>query len=369
MRVLHILWQGKIGGAERAVYQLVQQQSRLSDMHVSVAFGQVKGLYATRITQAGVNVVDLALKSSSHWQSLPGLLHKLSGYDLHHFHVAEPLIMFSSVLTNHVKRLYTYRAGEHNRQGKRALRYWLTQWLIKTGFHAISANTIHGARVAEALFGLSQNSVAVTYNGINFAFLTPQRTRQQARQALGIPDESVFVIGTVSNLKDWKRTDWLLKAAVLLGFPHWQVVIIGDGPMRSNLEHLTSELGIQDKVLFLGQQAVVTDWLVGLDAFVLPSSSGESFGNAAVESLATGIPTVICKDGGGLLEHVVHQKTGWVAEGIEGIARCLTMIQENPSLALQVKEAGRAYVRQTYTIDNMVAAYHQFYASVGLKVD
>ena len=132
------------------------------------------------------------------------------------------------------------------------------------------------------------------------------------------------------------------------------------------LERLAGELGIQGRVRFVGNQLFVADWLVGFDAFVLPSSSGESFGNAAVEAMALGIPTIVCSDGGGLCEHIKHGETGWIVDGITGITECLATQLQDRARAQQIGLAGRASVRERYTLQRMLVAYSELYKYAGI---
>lgn len=364
MHLLHILWTGDIGGAERAIFQLAQAQIQQTNYKIAVAFGQKRGHYAERLAEIGVEVVDLHLSSAHDVLALPHLRQILMAYDAHHFHVAEPLIMLGSILTPGKQRYYTYRAGYHERRGKRALRFRIIGWLVRHWFTAVSANTAFGATVAENLLHLPPESVLVTYNGLNFDLFNPSLNCQQSRHRLNVLEDT-FVIGTVSNLKSWKRTDWLLHAAASLSNKNWQLVIVGDGPMRAQLEQLAVDLNISRQVIFTGQQKQVADWLIGFDAFVLPSSSGESFGNAAVEAMALGLPTIVCSDGGGLTEHIILEQTGWIVDGIEGITNCLNKLAQEKEQAGQIGMKAKLAIREKYSIEKMLHAYNQLYTPKG----
>ena len=88
------------------------------------------------------------------------------------------------------------------------------------------------------------------------------------------------------------------------------LVMVGDGPDRVDAEAEARELGVQDKVFFLGKIDAVAPLLAGADLFLLPSSS-ESFGLSALEALASGVP-VIGSDAGGLPEVVRDGETGFL---------------------------------------------------------
>jgi glycosyltransferase involved in cell wall biosynthesis len=94
---------------------------------------------------------------------------------------------------------------------------------------------------------------------------------------------------------------------------------------------------------------------------VLPSGPEESFGNAAVEALGVGVPTVVFADGGGLIEHVTHSKTGLVVSSVEELAKALAMLEADPRLRGALGAAGRDFVRGTYTLDAVFERYAALY--------
>jgi len=91
-----------------------------------------------------------------------------------------------------------------------------------------------------------------------------------------------------------------------------KLILIGDGPDRSECERLSRELKLEKDVIFLGKQDGLENLLSVADIFLLPSQS-ESFGLAALEAMSCGVP-VISSSVGGLPELVVHNKTGYIAE-------------------------------------------------------
>ena len=91
-----------------------------------------------------------------------------------------------------------------------------------------------------------------------------------------------------------------------------RLVLVGDGPDRSECERLCRQLELCDSVKFLGKQEALVDILAAADLFLIPSQS-ESFGLAALEAMACGLP-VISSSVGGLPELVRHNETGFIAE-------------------------------------------------------
>jgi len=91
-----------------------------------------------------------------------------------------------------------------------------------------------------------------------------------------------------------------------------KLLLVGDGPDRSECERLVRELNLSDNVKFLGKQDGIVEILSSSDIFLIPSQS-ESFGLAALEAMACGLP-VISSSVGGLPELVKHNECGFIAE-------------------------------------------------------
>ena len=91
-----------------------------------------------------------------------------------------------------------------------------------------------------------------------------------------------------------------------------KLLLVGDGPDRTECERLVRELNLTDSVKFLGKQDGLVEILSSSDIFLIPSQS-ESFGLAALEAMACGLP-VISSSVGGLPELVKHNESGFIAE-------------------------------------------------------
>ena len=92
----------------------------------------------------------------------------LRGYDVHHFHCAEPLLIAASRLCPGARRIYTHRAGVMAYSGKRAVRYALTRMLLRNGFAAVTGAP-QAALAAERLFGVSASAVVESFNGVGLS--------------------------------------------------------------------------------------------------------------------------------------------------------------------------------------------------------
>jgi L-malate glycosyltransferase len=116
-----------------------------------------------------------------------------------------------------------------------------------------------------------------------------------------------------SNFRPVKRVQDVIKvfAKVKEKIPA-RLILIGDGPERSDCERLCRELNIFDSVKFMGKQDSIIELLSIADLFIIPSQT-ESFGLAALEAMSCEVP-VISTSVGGLPELNLHNETGYIAE-------------------------------------------------------
>ncbi len=140
----------------------------------------------------------------------------------------------------------------------------------------------------------------------------------------------------------------------------YKCYIIGDGSERPKLEKLTKDLNVSNNIIFTGKKRNIGDYLQILDVFVLPSNESESFGNSAVEAIGLGIPTIVMRDGGGLTEHIV-EGGGFIAESKLDLTNIILELSSSKVLRSQVGEKGKKYVREKYSITNMVKCYDNLY--------
>jgi N-acetyl-alpha-D-glucosaminyl L-malate synthase BshA len=135
-----------------------------------------------------------------------------------------------------------------------------------------------------------------------------------------------------SNFRAVKRVwDTVLTLSQVLRTRPAVLLLVGDGPERAGVEKLAATLGVTQHVAFLGEQLKMGHLLSQADLFLLPSEQ-ESFGLAALEALACGVP-VVATNVGGLPEVVRHGETGWlvpVADPSALAAAVLQLLSEEP---------------------------------------
>jgi N-acetyl-alpha-D-glucosaminyl L-malate synthase BshA len=140
-----------------------------------------------------------------------------------------------------------------------------------------------------------------------------------------------------------------------------RLLLIGDGPQRSLAERLVRELGFEDRAMFLGNVAAIETVLPVAKLMLLPSDA-ESFGLAALEAMACGVP-VIGTAAGGLPEVVADRECGYLKPvgDVEGMADAALTLLEDPELWRQFSSEARRRAVEEFPTDEIVSRYRQLY--------
>ena len=210
-------------------------------------------------------------------------------------------------------------------------------------------------------FGCGQCDIRVIPNFIStFDYFPPGA--DAARKRLAPKGHRVLV--HVSNFRPVKRVGDVVKifAGVRKKLPA-TLVLVGDGPDRDAAEQQIDSLGLRKDVRFLGKVENVGDVLRGAELFLLPSAT-ESFGLAALEAMACGVP-VIASDAGGIPEVVENGKTGYLAPPGDAAAMAERALQvlEDPAEHERLKRNAVARARE-FSADKIVPRYEELYQEV-----
>ncbi|MEW6269381.1 MAG: glycosyltransferase [Thermodesulfobacteriota bacterium] len=171
------------------------------------------------------------------------------------------------------------------------------------------------------------------------------------------------LVGMVGRLSWKKGYDHAIAAADLLRarIPDVRVDIVGDGPLRADLEAQVARLGLGGTVRFLGQRRDVPDLMRRFDCFVL-SSIIEGMPNALLEAMALGRP-VVTTSAGGSAEVVVDGESGFVVPPGDpaALATAIERVLRDRSLARVLGERGERRVREKFSLEAMLRAIDALY--------
>lgn len=197
-------------------------------------------------------------------------------------------------------------------------------------------------------WNVSRERIHVCYNGVETHEFNPsERVRPPA-----LADASV-VIGTVAVLRTEKNLPSLIEAfsKVLVAAPRAKLLMVGSGPMKSELEKQARDLGIAHACVFEEATPAPARWMRAIDVFALPSRS-EAFSNALLEAMACGCCPVGSRVGG-TPELISDGERGFLCEpgNTADLAEKLTVLATDDARRKRMGEAAAQFVRENLTIE------------------
>jgi len=241
---------------------------------------------------------------------------------------------------------------------------YLPDWFIKLASKTIIKNANSAIaqsndmkRVMQAIY---PREIAVVPMGIELEEYK-DRCSEKGRET---PQKRIIFVGRFDPVKG---LDNLLRAMNSVGkvLPDAQLILVGDGKERKNLESLADSLGIRDSVDFPGRLngEKKTEYLCQADLFVLPSIS-EGFGIVILEAMACGLPVVATRVGGvpDLVEDGVN---GYLVESrdFQEMAKKIILLLQNPTLHHQIATNNRKKV-QGYAWENIISQLERIYLEI-----
>ena len=143
--------------------------------------------------------------------------------------------------------------------------------------------------------------------------------------------------------------------------PNIRMVLVGDGPLKKQIEDMVMELGISKEVIFLGKRSDVPALLSASDLFVF-SSEREGLPLTIIEAMASKIP-VLSTSVGGIKDLLTEGETGYLVEpgDAAGLERAIISIASDYGDAKRMAENALRLVKESFDIDNSVDGYERLY--------
>lgn len=356
IKVLQVVWSLEVGGMERVVMHLLKGLPAQGCAAEVVTLGGAGGL-------AG----DL-VPGVKHWEmrKAPGLdlklardlarLARTTGADVLHAHntVSQLYAVMASLFTRCPVVVTLHGANYGGSERHRRLRRILAARCAATA--CVSRDALAAAR---DLDHIPASRLHLVYNGIDVQEMRAARAeRQAARRELGLEadDQAIISVGRLSAEKDYAT---LLRALAALPGP--RLFLVGHGPVRDELEDLAHELGLQERVAFLGERTDVPRLLAACDLFAL-SSLTEGISMALLEAMAGGLP-VAATAVGGTPELVIPEETGLLAPPSEpaALAQAMGELLGDPERSQAYGQAGAKRVAERFSLEAMAKAYAELY--------
>jgi len=201
--------------------------------------------------------------------------------------------------------------------------------------------------------------VEVIVNGVDISKFIKSTTEERKTKELN----GVVKIGIVARLSQEKNHGFLIKcfSKLLAQNKNVQLIMVGDGPLRENLENMVKSYNIGKYVQFIGQTNKVPAILNSFDIFVLPSKT-EGLSIAILEAMASSLP-IVATDVGGNRSLVESEVTGFLVEkdNEDKLVEAIKKLVENASLRCRLGEQGRKMVEEKFTLEEMTNRYQDLY--------
>lgn len=365
--IIHVVDSLEVGGLERVVTDLAIEQAKYGHRVAvfSIAGG---GSFEADLAEAGVPVVVGGKQRTFDTGVLRALRRAVidGDADIVHAHNFVPNYYAALALAWPSGRRRVLVNTCHNmgsRLSNRRLRWLYRLSLARTARVAMVGQQVHDHFVGSGL--VKPDRGVVVLNGIPTArYAAGTEARTAARATLGLSPDAML-IGSVGRLVALKHHRLLLALMPSLAAtcPAVELVLVGDGPLRAELEALADSLGIRDRVHVLGARNDVAQLLPALDIFALPSLT-EGLSIALLEACAAGL-AIVATTVGGNPEIVTDWHTGRLVPPDDGetMRTVLCELLDDPASRKRLGTAAQDWVRANGSIEAMRRNHDAFYAA------
>jgi glycosyltransferase involved in cell wall biosynthesis len=360
IRLLLVVDSLEVGGAERQVVDLAVALRR-KGYRVVVACS-IAGDLSAALEEAGIPIrpllrrlVKRRLSPAYAWR-LRRLLLGSERFDLVHAHIYASAIAAAIATSGTGIPLVITEHTEASWQTWRAR--WASRWVYRRAERMIAVSTPIRRRLIER-DGVHPDLITIVPNAVVSA---PEARSEEPPTGL----RERPLVGVVARLQPEKGVANFLKAAVRVApqFPEAHFVIAGDGPLRQELVALAEDLGLRDRVHFLGFRSDASALMGSLDVLVVPSLT-EGSPLVTLEAMAAGVP-VVASAVGGIPDQVRHGKEGLlVPPGDTGaMGDAIVALLRDPARARSLGEAGRRRATSEFSHAVMVRRIEDVYRDI-----
>jgi N-acetyl-alpha-D-glucosaminyl L-malate synthase BshA len=359
--VLHVM---QVAGAEVLVSEII---GRLGTRIQPVIFClDSVGALGERLQAQGVDVVTLDRRPGLDF----GVARRMAAeirrrnVEILHAHQYTPFFYaaFARVLCGGGPRLIFTEHGRHYPDVVSSRRRLTNRWLLGHLVDEVTAVSEFSARSLAELDGFTGRDIHVIENGIDLERYVVETDRPAVRKRLGLQPARRYV-ANIARFHPVKDQATLLRAfaEVARQRQDTDLLLVGDGPLRSSLEQLARSLGIGDRVRFLGVRHDVPLILRAVDVFVLTSVS-EAASITLLEAMASGVPAVVTAVGGNP-EMIHHNVEGLLVPrgDPQATAVAIGQLLDDPEKAATMGAAGVRRVREQYQLSATIEHYYKLF--------
>ena len=186
--------------------------------------------------------------------------------------------------------------------------------------------------------------------------------KREYKKSIGVPEDCVLVL-SIGEMIERKNHEVIIRAVAKIGNPSIYYAICGKGPLREYLCQLAQELGINDRVKFLGFRKDIPELCNTADISAFPSKI-EGLGLAGIEAMAAGVP-LVSSNVHGILDYVIDGETGYALKpsDVDGFAKAIEHLASDENLRLSMQNKCVEAV-QPFNIKNALGHMWSIYSEI-----
>ena len=375
-RILFLDQSGELGGAELCLADIAE----LARERSAVLLFQ-DGAFAELLRARNIAVhlaalprmaarVDKAASLFAYLRATPGMIKLIfravriaKDFDLLYANTAKALIV-AAVLAFLLRKRFCFHLHDILSTDHFSA---INRRLIVSLANRTEAVVVNSRATAEAFRsnGGKKDLIRVIPNGFETSRFCPPLGKQSSALPSGVPSGDFPVVGLFGRITRWKGQDVLIKA--LADLPGVHGLIVGealftteDRIFREEIRHLATDLGVADRIHFVGFCRDIVPLLFRIDLVVHCSTSPEPFGRVIVEAMLAGRPVVAAK-AGGALEIVKDRETGLLVEPSDShaLAGAIHELLENPQLAATLGESAKRDAEERFRLEGVFKQWKQ----------
>ncbi len=360
IRLMHLIHELGTGGAENGIINIVNHidHTRFKTSICAFAGG---GSQTERVDMSRTDLAELNKHPGNDFTLPIRLCRLFRKWKPHIVHTHAWGTLCEGAIGAKLARVPVIIHGEHGTIQDRQRNIPIQRFFWNLTDQILSVSHAHRDRLAKTI-NYPSDKIEVIINGVDTVCFSAQKKNESIRKELGIDNKDI-VIGTVGRLVPVKNHSMLIEAFAIISrrYSNIKLVLVGDGPLKSELIKLSDSLEISSNVVFTGRRDDIPEILRCMDIFVL-SSHSEGMSNTILEAMSSGLP-VIATDVGGNPSLVDKDITGLLVESEKpgSLAELLSRLIDCPELRIKMGNAGRKRVEQKFSLQAMVKNYENLY--------
>ena len=370
LRVAYVVHTFHMGGLERFVSRMANHLDRTRFSPSVVCLGR-NGDAAKWIEKQDVPIVEIGKRPGNDWRAIGKLARALRDLkaDIAHSHNWGTLVETAVARRRAGTAIHVH--GERGMEledlrapaWRKKIRGLMMRWAFRRANAVVAVAEAVRQRIVRQS-GFQAEQIQIIPNGVDRP-VAPRGPMARAviRRSLDVADDAILV-GSVGRLVPVKDFSLLIQAIgrLICGASDIHLVLVGDGPLRCQLQADAVSAGIADHVHVVGQQDAVGDWLAAMDIYV-NSSLNEGMSQSVLEAMAAGLPLLVADVGDSAAMVGGESGCGIVVPpgDIEAMSTALNELCADPDRRRTLGTRAIARHQSRYAIEVMVAHYELLY--------